>query len=479
MLRPIVAAVLLGLAGCSNSTSPSSTADAPAAAGPDAPLSGAADAPVAVTPDAHAPAPDAPAPHADAAPPTPDAPPPADAPPPPDAPPPAITVTKDPESTGQGTVTSPIAGLGCDVACSSASATVGLGAEVDLEAKPVPGSYFQGWTGGCAGQGRFCTFTVFGASTSTARFGTIDHNLAFATSAAYATGDLGGIGGADAKCAAAASAAGLTGTFVAFLSTSTVDAVDRLGSARGWVRMDGLPIFDTVADIGDRVLWYPVKYDENTSDLLVSDQGSKVWTGSDPGGRIEQYGDTCSDWTSADGQGSFGLSFGGPLSWLFANPSPCRDVSSNYQGPYHIYCMMTDETTPLAAPTPTPGKKIWVTKLSFDPGGGIAAANALCASEKPSSVATAVALLATTTQAAADLLDMEATYVRPDGVALGTGADSRHRQRDQRLPTAHRPLPGRRRDLYRRPSRRRLERRRRAVRHDGQGNGRVDVQRLD
>lgn len=91
-------------------------------------------------------------------------------------------------------------------------------------------------------------------------------NIAFVTSTTY-NGDLGGLAGADQKCQALAEAAGLpANVYKAWLSTSNENAKDRLGSARGWVRKDGKPFADTVADIVSGKIFHPLRIDENGAD---------------------------------------------------------------------------------------------------------------------------------------------------------------------------------------------------------------------
>src|SRR5262245_55711495 len=59
-------------------------------------------------------------------------------------------------------------------------------------------------------------------------------NIVFVASS-LTDGGIGGLAQADDICAARAEEAGLAGTYVAYLSTTSVNAIDRLGSARGWV----------------------------------------------------------------------------------------------------------------------------------------------------------------------------------------------------------------------------------------------------
>ena len=96
-------------------------------------------------------------------------------------------------------------------------------------------------------------------------------NVAFATSATF-TGALGGLAGADAACMQAAQQAGLVGTFVAWLSTTTVNAVDRLSGARGWVRTDGLPIMDTITAGLAGQTFSPIDHDEHGLQLAYGAQ---------------------------------------------------------------------------------------------------------------------------------------------------------------------------------------------------------------
>jgi hypothetical protein len=69
---------------------------------------------------------------------------------------------------------------------------------------------------------------------------------------------------------------------------------------------------------------------------------------------------------------------------------------------------------------PAPGKKIFVTNGPLLMAGDAAAR---CELDKPPGAGAVVPLRATTTVPASALLDPSATYVRPDGVVVGTGAD--------------------------------------------------------
>jgi hypothetical protein len=380
----------------------------------DAPQVGTSDAPQG-TADARAP--DAPPPDA----PAPDA-------PPPDAPPP---VTLEVQKTGSGSVHSTPGGLDCGSSCSQASAAFPAGTVVALEARPEAGSYFAGWEGACAGITRTCAVTLDAAMTAQAHFTAISHNMVFITAATY-DGNLGGLDGADAKCAAEASAVGLSGAYVALLSTETVDARSRLvlpgtqTPARGFVRMDGKPIADTVDDLFTKyTVLYPILFDSEGRILPTSsrvlDEDQYVFSGSfENGTRRPEL--TCKSFTS-DGAGDpveCGQPGSGPGAWLRSIGGNCGPKGV-YGRDSHIYCFGVSSQTPLPILDPLPGKRIYLTKSSLHMAGR-AAANALCDAEKPAGTGTVKALISTTDQPAAAVLSMTTRYRRVDNVIVGTGA---------------------------------------------------------
>src|SRR5436190_591044 len=158
-------------------------------------------------------------------------------------------------------------------------------------------------------------------------------NYMFVTSGTHQP-PFGTLAAADNACNAAATAAGLPGTYRAWLSTSSVDAIDRIAGARGWIRPDGVPFADA---------------------------------------------------------------------------------------PAHLYCFGVDRLAPLA-PVRTDGKVAFLSDGYFVPGGGLQAADALCAAEAASGKLSGrfTALLGTSTAAASSRFPTfdSTTWVRPDGVRL-------------------------------------------------------------
>ncbi len=236
------------------------------------------------------------------------------------------------------------------------------------------------------------------------------HNYAFVTSTVHAPTTFGGeLSGADAICAAAAGEAQLLGTYVAYLGSSTVRAPDRLGNARGWVRLDGAPVVDRVDDLTAGRLLHPIRVDELGED--VGDAAGPVATGADSSGNTE---DACTDWSSAGGGYTWGYSAATTDFWTSTGfPDNCTTA-------VRLYCFGIAYDAALEI-TPVQGRRAFVSVQAFVPGGGLAAADALCASE--ASLAglsgTFRALLGSSTSTAASRFDLSGrTWVRVDGIAL-------------------------------------------------------------
>jgi hypothetical protein len=234
-----------------------------------------------------------------------------------------------------------------------------------------------------------------------------DYNVAFVTSTTQMAGALGGLAGADAICQARAQAASLPGTFVAWLSTSTVNARDRLGTARGWVRTDGLPIADTVADLAADRLLYPIALDEfgvNVGPNVEPETGSQNGT--------VFAGETCGDYTNVNGNGEIGIAQSGTLEWESFAGTVC-----NFALP--LFCFQIDHVQPLQALTGTT-RRVFESASAWTPSMGLANADSLCATEAASAAlpGTFHALLATTTATAASRFTLGTAWSRVDNVVV-------------------------------------------------------------
>jgi hypothetical protein len=224
---------------------------------------------------------------------------------------------------------------------------------------------------------------------------------------------LGGQSGADADCASIATGAGLSGTFKAWLSTSTLNAKDKLGTARGFVRTDGQPFADQVSDIVAGKILHALDRDENGA----MDVSGDAWTGTTKTGTIAAQ--TCSDWTSNSHsvEGEEGIPECGPLLWTDTGAFFCDDT-------FPLYCFDTSHVTPLTV-TKTPGRIAFVSKGSLDNTSGIAGADTLCTTEAAAASlpGTFQALLSTSTTPAAtrsgfNFSPGSEVYVRPDGIEI-------------------------------------------------------------
>jgi len=317
-----------------------------------------------------------------------------------------IVVTVALHGGGAATVMSDPAGLSC--AQGTCEASFAAGTPVTLTATPGAARFVR-WTGACSGAASTCR--VGGDATVGVVF--LGANYVFTTSTLHAPVGLTPID-ADAACAARATAAGLPGTYVAWLSTTTMSAVSRIATARGWVRTDGRPFADSPASLTSAsAVLYPAALDE----LGAPVDRSEVLTGTGPSGAL-MAGYNCRDWSSGTGPVQFGDATAGPTSWTSLGNTPCSTVAN-----FHLYCFGTDSARPIAV-TPAGGRIAFLSG-PVAPGGGVAAFDAACAAEAAAVGlrGTFRALVATNTASAASRFDLSGPpWVRPDGVAVVTAA---------------------------------------------------------
>jgi hypothetical protein len=234
-------------------------------------------------------------------------------------------------------------------------------------------------------------------------------NLVFVTSTTHQMGTLGSLLAADAVCQARADAAGLDGTFVAWLSTSTVDAKDRLGTARGWIRRDGTPFADSISSLTSGAIFYPVRHTEEGEEPSGFPY---VVTATTPAGTYSGTG--CSDLTSTSGAISQGYAWGGSDEWTSSSNNSC-------DGGVRFYCFGIDRTVAVLSPS-VPGRRAFVSDAAWQPGGGIASADALCAGEADTAglAGSFRALLASDGVSAMARFTAGSPWVRVDGALLGS-----------------------------------------------------------
>lgn len=234
-----------------------------------------------------------------------------------------------------------------------------------------------------------------------------DGNIAFLTSTLlnlYQLAAAGGLSVADAECQARASAVGFPGTYVAWFSTSTTSASSRLGAARGWVRPDGAPFADTLADILAGRIYYPL----SKSEVLGSAPIGAVATGTIEAGT---HGVSCDDLSNSLGTVTVGSDSGTTAAWT-------NDYVEQCEFSWPVYCFGTSRQVPLVV-APTTGRVGFVSSTSWQPGGGLASADAACQSDADAAglPGTYLALLATASASASSrFVDSGEPWVRVDGI---------------------------------------------------------------
>jgi hypothetical protein len=149
---------------------------------------------------------------------------------------------------------------------------------------------------------------------------------------------------------------------------------------------------------------------------------------------------TCHDWT--DGTSPLlDVAMGIPATtegdWTLTTTRSAVYTYTQCGYPTHRYCFGVDHVTPLP-PSADAGRLAFVTAQTFSPGGGIAAADALCDSEARAGGLTGsfAALLASSTQSAADRFApfWGRTWIRTDGVALNDPGEILFDQPELRAP---------------------------------------------
>lgn len=311
------------------------------------------------------------------------------------APPPTVTLRIEPLGSGAGVVHLD-GGPACALPCTT---TLTIATPHVVTASAAPGAWFEGWAGaGCGGRGA-CALEVSADVTLIARFQP-EPNRVFVSSVPT-TGALGGLAGADAFCQGLATAAGLTGTFEALLHDGASTGMARLAGGRGFIGIDGAVVFDLP---GDRVR-APIHVDETGAPRVAT----RYWAPTD-----STTSNRCAGWTSASASDVGRVQ---DTDRGHAYESGGGEVSCDT--PSHLLCAQHERIVPVA-PTPTPGRLAFVTSSAFTPGGGRAAADALCASEAATAgwTGAVVAFLSTSTEAGTARLPVGLPWVRPDGQVL-------------------------------------------------------------
>ena len=231
----------------------------------------------------------------------------------------------------------------------------------------------------------------------------IEGNLMFVSSTTVAMSSLDGLADADAFCNNLATGSP-TGRFVAWFSTPSINAVSRLGTSTGWVRVDGRP-FASSSAIGP--VLYPPRLDELGHEVT---DDAPVFTGTDSAGR-DLPGSDCNGLDRGITTTAYGFYDAGNSDWTdYAQDRGCDSIG-------HLYCFETGKQMPIAIPVPT-GPLVFVTSTVFPPGASIGALDHECAIEGAaiSPTRTFIALVAGVNRAAKDRVTSTGPWYRPDGI---------------------------------------------------------------
>ena len=358
-----------------------------------------------------------------------------------------VNVTIAKSVYGTGTVASIYdAGVNCGSTCTGTVASYAYNSTIYLLATPDTGQSFLGWSystpngatsiATCTGPGT-CSFTInstniFGTTgpTVTANFSR-PPNYMFTTSTvqqAYWPGY--GLAGADALCnqlaAKSTNTALAAGTYVAWLSSTSSNLLSRLNGASGWVRPDGMPVINTVADLNNGKVLYPPRLDENGTDL-----GADQWviTNTNQDGTATSATSAIYGWVDCNG---FQSNTNDGTTWIGGGLSSYNNFyfTADYGQPCsataRLYCLGIDRRAQVAV-IPSQGRHAFMTRRTWtpDPIQGIYSADALCQSEASAAGLTGVylALLTPTNSAAAWRFDTTGLpWIRTDGIRITQSA---------------------------------------------------------
>ncbi|MEM7609402.1 MAG: hypothetical protein AAF411_28995 [Myxococcota bacterium] len=234
-----------------------------------------------------------------------------------------------------------------------------------------------------------------------------DYNRVFVSSESLSM-LLGSPEAYDAECNRLATAAGINGpeqdAFIAWFSSRDSPVSERLGDARGFVRMDGRAFAD---DLLAGEVMRGVEFNEYGERL---DPETIVVTGSQGDGSVSV--NTCRNWDSTRFGAGAGRADAGPRLWTLGIGASCSIR-------WPIYCVETRKRRELIPPR-HPGRAMYVTNAGFEE---YESPEEACEASKPAGAGSVLPLVARTGTVAADIVNRSATYVRPDGIVVGTGVE--------------------------------------------------------
>lgn len=225
-------------------------------------------------------------------------------------------------------------------------------------------------------------------------------------------------------CNALAADAGLPGTFVPFINYRPVDGgfvldpFESLVGARGWVRPDGLPVFDTLA-APDQPLYLP----------SLTEKGQLVPSSVPIATGVFNWGfsanGSCNGWSTRTGYGLYiGNPRNGSREWA---QTDINAFVGNCSAAHRFYCFGKDRHLPVTVERPQGARRAFVTLLPVPiTDGGVASFDERCAADAVSLgyPGTFRALVPVNGLPAASRVSLDGgPWVRDDGVTVATAAE--------------------------------------------------------
>jgi len=243
------------------------------------------------------------------------------------------------------------------------------------------------------------------------------YNVAFVGSIPVVPGELGTVDAADTLCQMLSeSDASIvpTGTYRAFMHGNGTTVRQRFDGVQGWVRPDGRPFVDTLQDMFDGRIYYPIRFternDDPSDDFVIS---GVDWD-------LMETGESCDYWTDTSGRVFTGDRRDGTVGWIRRG---VRDRSCGESS--LIYCFGTDRSEPLPAPSaPPPAAPIaFLSATDLAGSAGVTAFDDQCQAEAADTMYAGRTFRALVREAGGggplDRIIGSGPWYRPDGVSIG------------------------------------------------------------
>ena len=315
--------------------------------------------------------------------------------------------------TSVGTKTGTISASPSGVSCGASCLEFPTNQIVTLTAVPTGvGSYFGSWQGDCVGSVLTCVITMNAGKSASATFSPA--NLVFVTSGTYVPSPTSTIAWADGVCQTAAQNAGLTGNFIGWIGAGAATWSSRIGSASGWLRLDGKPFAASKVDLVAGHSLYPNVIDEHGVAVSPTTLVNSGLSGYD-----------CNGWTqTGTGYANPGYAGGG---WSMGATYAVGEYGSAPTlcgTPHAMHCVQVDYSVNVTYPHAS-GRFSFIARQAQSGSPGVAGLDAACNMRAASAGLPGAyrAVVASTTASAASRFSTAGMpWVRTDGIPLAAAA---------------------------------------------------------